>query len=196
MSTGPPVIVVGASAGGVDALKTVVAGLPAELPAAVLVVLHLAPGGPSVLPRILDRYTDLTVVVAEDGQTVCSGTVYVCPPNHHLELDGPVLRLTTHPPEGHHRPSIDRLFRSAAANGAAQAVGVVLSGCLHDGAAGLAALVAAGGSAVVQDPRTAEYPDMPASALVAVPSAESVPLHEVAATLVRLCTCRSVVGSG
>jgi two-component system chemotaxis response regulator CheB len=196
MTADLPVIVMGASAGGVEALRTVVAGLPADLPAAVLVVLHLSPGGLSVLPQILDRHTGLTVVAAEDGAVAAAGTVYVCPPDRHLELDGLVLRLTSHPPEDHHRPSIDRLFASTAETVGTQAIGVILSGCLHDGAAGLAAIAVAGGAAVVQDPRSAEYPDMPASALLLVPTAQSLPLHAVAGALVLLCARSSVVTSG
>jgi two-component system chemotaxis response regulator CheB len=183
-----PVILLGASAGGVEALKLVVAGLPATLPATILVVLHLAPSGPSVLPQILDRQSDLSVVVAQDGLRTAPGVIYVCPPDRHLELSGRTLRLTTHPPQDHHRPSIDRLFTSAAESLGTQAIGVVLSGCLDDGSLGLAAIAAHGGLALVQDPDSADYPDMPAAALLAVPQAERLPLEDLPAALIRLCT--------
>lgn len=193
---GATVIVMGASAGGVEALKQIVAGLPGHLPAAVLVVLHLAPHGPSVLPQILDRRTDLTVVVAEDGIDVEPGTVYVCPPDRHLELHGLTLALTSHPPQDHHRPSIDRLFTSAAHSVGVRTIGVVLSGCLNDGSVGLAAIAANGGTAVVQDPVSAVYPDMPASALLAVPRAIRAPLGELAQALVGLCADLAATPSG
>ncbi|MDX6256013.1 MAG: two-component system, chemotaxis family, protein-glutamate methylesterase/glutaminase [Frankiales bacterium] len=196
MSGDFPVIVMGASAGGVEALKLIVSGLPKDLPAAVLVVLHLAPGGPSVLPQILARHTDLAVVVAEDGQQLSPGTLYVGRPNRHLELHERTVRLTQHPPQDHHRPSIDRLFLSAATSVGTRAIGVVLSGCLDDGTLGLAAIVRNGGSALVQDPDTADYPDMPASALLAVPAAVRLPIDELAAALVLLCAGTAVTPSG
>jgi two-component system chemotaxis response regulator CheB len=192
----PHVIVLGASAGGVEALKLVVAGLPADLPAAILVVLHLAPHGPSVLPQILDRHTEMSVVVAVDELDIVPGTIYVCPPDRHLELSGDTVRLTTHPPQDNHRPSIDRLFSSAAESLGTRAIGVVLSGCLDDGTLGLAAIVRNGGSALVQDPQSADYPDMPASALLGVPESEPVPLTELPAALIRLCTGTAVTPPG
>jgi two-component system, chemotaxis family, protein-glutamate methylesterase/glutaminase len=182
-----PVVVVGASAGGVEALKVLVAGLPDDFPAAVVVVLHLGPGGPSVLPQILARQARLPVVVAQSGLALAAGSIYVGPPNRHLELNGDRLRLTADPPQDHHRPSIDRLFSSAAVALGARVIGVILSGSLHDGALGLAAIALAGGTAVVQEPDSADYPGMPASALVAVPSALRLPLDELAGGLVRLC---------
>ncbi|MDX6210381.1 MAG: two-component system, chemotaxis family, protein-glutamate methylesterase/glutaminase [Frankiales bacterium] len=196
MSGTLPVVVMGASAGGVEALKLLVSGLPKDLPAAVLVVLHLAPGGPSVLPQILARHTDLAVVVAEDGQQLSPGTIYVGPPNRHLELHERTVRLTQHPPQDHHRPSIDRLFVSAAESAGPRAIGVILSGCLDDGTLGLAAIVRNGGSALVQDPQTAAYPDMPASALLAIPAAVRLPIDQLAAALVLLCAGTPVTPSG
>jgi two-component system, chemotaxis family, protein-glutamate methylesterase/glutaminase len=188
-----PVVVVGASAGGVEALKLLVAGLPADFPAAVLIVLHLAPGGPSVLPQILARECVLPVVVAEDGAALRAATVYVGPPNQHLELVGNTVRLSSGPPQDHHRPSVDRLFSTASAAAGSRVVGVVLSGALDDGAEGLAEIRAAGGTAVVQDPDTADYPDMPSNALSAVPDALRLPLADLAAELVRLCGGTAVV---
>jgi two-component system chemotaxis response regulator CheB len=191
-----PVILLGASAGGIEALKLVVAGLPVDLPAAILVVLHLAPSGPSVLPQILDRHTALPVVVARDGAELVPGTIHVGPPDRHLELSDRTIRLTTSPPQDYHRPSIDRLFSSAAESLGTRAIGVVLSGCLDDGSLGLAAIVRYGGTALVQDPDSAAYPDMPASALLAVPQAVRVPIAELSAALVRLCAGTAVAPAG
>lgn len=181
------VVVVGASAGGVEALKVLIGLLPRDFAAPVIVVLHLAEGGPSVLPQILDRVGDMPAEPARDGETVRPGTVYVAPPGHHLELDGETLRLTSAPRQDHHRPSVDRLFLTAAETLADRVVGVVLTGALSDGTAGLAAIHEHGGTALVQDPATAAYPDMPSHALVAVPTARSLPLDELAAALVALC---------
>ncbi|BEP12970.1 hypothetical protein acdb102_12810 [Acidothermaceae bacterium B102] len=191
-----PVVVIGASAGGVEALQVLVGGLPRALSAAVVVVLHLAPGGPSILPQILARAGTLPVVAATDGVLLMAGTVYVGPASHHVLVDGDTLRLTVGPPKDHHRPSIDLLFSSAAATVGSAVVGVVLSGALRDGAEGLAAITAAGGGAVVQDPATANYPDMPRNALVAVPDALRLPLDEIAAELVRICSGTAVAPPG
>lgn len=180
------VIVIGASAGGVEALKLLAAALPAGFPAAVVVVLHLAPNGPSVLPQILDRVCRLPVLLARDGAALAAGTVLVAPPNRHLELSGATVRLTATPPLRHHRPSIDQLFSTAAATLGTRVVGVVLSGALDDGAAGLAAIHLAGGAAVVQEPSEAHYPDMPRSALAAVPEALTLPLDRIADALTLL----------
>ena len=184
---GPPVVVVGASAGGVEALKVLVGGLPRDFPAAVVVVLHLAASGPSVLPQILDRGSALTVVSARDGSSLSGGVVQVGPPNQHLELDGRTIRLTSAPPHHHHRPSVDLLFSTAAETLGSSAIGVILTGALNDGAEGLARIVAHGGRAFVQDPATAEYPNMPASAAAAVPAAVILPLSELVAVLVDVC---------
>ena len=181
------VVVVGASAGGVLALKELVKGLPSDFPAAVVVVLHLSAAGPSVLPQILDREGPLPALVAEAGVDLVPGTIYVAPPDRHLELDGLTVRLTDAPPEHNHRPSIDRLFRTAAGSLGALVIGVVLSGALDDGAQGLAAIRRQGGDAVVQDPATAGYASMPQSALTAVPDAWRLPIAELAGGLVRLC---------
>ena len=191
-----PVVVIGASAGGVEALLVLVAGLPDDLPAAVVVVLHLAPGGPSVLPQILARASSLPVVAATDGVRTSPGTVYVGPPSHHLVVAGVTLHLTDGPPKDHHRPSIDLMFSSAAATLGPAVIGVVLSGALRDGADGLAAITAAGGMAVVQDPASAAYPDMPRNALVAVPSARQLPIEQIAAEIVRLCSGTAVAPPG
>ncbi len=159
---------IGASAGGVDALKRLVAGLPADLPAAVCIVLHLAPGSPSALAGILDRAGPLPCRFADLDQSLHIGEVVVSPPDHHLEVEGGRVHLTAGAREDGHRPAINILFRTAAAARGSRVVGVILSGTMDDGAAGLAVIKAAGGATVVQSPEDAQYPGMPTSALANV----------------------------
>jgi two-component system chemotaxis response regulator CheB len=162
---GHNIIVIGASAGGIEALRNIAAGLPSDLKAAVFVVLHLPPGGTSVLPSILDRAGDLPAAHAVDGEAVEPGRIYVAPPDNHMLLDDGVVRLAAGPRENSHRPAIDPLFRSAATSYGPSAIGVILSGVLDDGTAGLAAVKAAGGLTVVQNPADALYSGMPQSAI-------------------------------
>jgi two-component system chemotaxis response regulator CheB len=157
------IIVVGASAGGVDALRTMVAGLPADLPAAVFVVLHV--GEASRLVPILDRAGPLPVASAASGEPFERGHVYVAPPGKHLLLHNDHMLLRRGPRENLARPAIDPLFRSAAATFGSRVIGVVLSGALSDGTAGLRAIKRCGGVAVVQDPADAMVVSMPLNAL-------------------------------
>jgi two-component system chemotaxis response regulator CheB len=182
------VIVVGASAGGVDALATAVAGLPADLPAAVLIVLHVSPRGKSVLPHILDTRCLLPVRHAVDGEALEAGRVYVAPPDHHLVVDPGRVRLTTAPRENGVRPSVDVLFRSAALAYGPNVIGVVVSGTLDDGTAGLIAIKQHGGTAVVQDPTEATFPGMPASAARYADPDHIVSLDKLPALLASLST--------
>jgi two-component system, chemotaxis family, protein-glutamate methylesterase/glutaminase len=163
--TGHDIVVVGASAGGVEALIQVVAGLPFEFPAAVFVVLHIPPDAPSALAFILQRNGRLPVAVAEDAERIKRGHIYVARPNRHLIVHRGHMRVDAGPRENSARPSIDVLFRSAARAYGRRVVGVVLSGTLHDGALGLAAVKLRGGVAVVQDPDEAPFRGMPESAL-------------------------------
>ena len=162
-------IVVGTSAGGMPALVQLVAQLPATLPAAVLVVQHFAPdsNGQHLVDR-LARHTALPCRLPADGDALEAGTLYLAPPDRHLlAKDGSTAHLlvTKGPRENHYRPSVDALFRSAAVAFGDRTVGIVLTGMLHDGTAGLEFIKRCGGIAIVQDPTEAEYPSMPQSAL-------------------------------
>lgn len=160
------IVVIGASAGGLAAIETIVAGLPAGFPAAVLVVLHIPPDAPSHLPAILERSSRLPVAAAQDGEIVRPGRVYVAPTDRHLLLQSDNrLRLTQGPREHWVRPSVDALFRSAAETCGRRVIGIVLSGSLDDGTAGLLAIKDSGGQTVVQAPTDAEHPSMPESAI-------------------------------
>jgi two-component system, chemotaxis family, protein-glutamate methylesterase/glutaminase len=173
-------VVNGASAGGVDVLKRIVAVLPPDLAAAVCIVLHIAPSSPSALARILARCGPLRCRQADDGDELRAGEILVAAPDHHLVIEDNRVRLTTGPRENCHRPSVDALFRSAAHARRNRVVGVVLSGNRDDGTAGLASIKAAGGAAIVQDPADALYPGMPSSALASVAVDAVVPAERMA----------------
>jgi two-component system chemotaxis response regulator CheB len=187
-STYRDVVVVGASAGGVDALRLFAAGLPPDLPASVLVVLHLPAGGSSVLAQILDRAGPLPAHTASHGWKLQTGQIYVAPPDHHLLLMDHRLVLSTGPTEHGHRPAVDVLFRSAARALGPRVTGVVLSGALDDGAAGLVAIASRGGRTMVQEPADALYRGMPDSALRLVDPDHLLPVTKMGAVLAELST--------
>src|SRR5215212_4088513 len=176
-------IVIGASAGGVQALSTLVAGLPADLPAAVLIVLHIPADVPSFLPDILSRESKLVVAHAKNGETMKPGRVYVAPPDHHLLIEKRQVRLVHGPKENLHRPSIDALFRSAARWAGPRVIGVVLTGARDDGTVGMRAIKRRGGIAVVQDPSEALFPSMPMSVIQEIKVDYSLPLSDIAPIL-------------
>lgn len=162
---GHDIIVIGASAGGVEALSTVVAQLPADLPAALFVVMHTAQSSRRLLPRILANYGPLQAKDAEDGEPIVQGQIYIAPPDYHLLVHTDQVRVLQGPRENLWRPAIDPLFRSAAVAHGAHVVGVILSGMLDDGVIGLSAVARCGGTAIVQAPDDAAFPEMPTNAL-------------------------------
>jgi two-component system chemotaxis response regulator CheB len=180
------IIAIGASAGGVQTLSELVSGFPADLPAAVLVVLHLAPYGRSMLPAILSRAGQMPASHPVDGEPLRAGRIYIAPPDHHLAVEHGCLRLSRSATENGHRPAIDVTFRTAALAYGPRCVGVVLTGNLDDGTAGLAAIKGCGGLAVVQDPSEALYPNMPESAIAAVQVDHVLPLAGMAPLLEEL----------
>ena len=159
------IVVVGASAGGVEALAQLVASLPADFPAALFVTQHFPEYGTSVLPRILSRAGSLTAAHPSDGDPIVRRRIYVAPPDRHLLLSNGFVRVVRGPRENGSRPAIDPMFRSAAVAYGAHVIGIVLTGSLDDGTAGLLAIKRHGGLAIVQDPAEALFAGMPTSAV-------------------------------
>jgi two-component system, chemotaxis family, protein-glutamate methylesterase/glutaminase len=178
------IVVIGASAGGVEALRDLCVGLPVDFPAAIFVVWHVASHSLGMLPRILEPASRLPVANAIDGQPITQGTITVAPPDHHMLLENGGVRLTRGPRENGFRPAVDPLFRSAAYYCGPRAIGVVLAGSLDDGTSGLWAIKDRGGVAIVQDPIDALFPDMPRNALRNVSVDYIVPAHELGELLV------------
>ena len=182
------IIVVGASAGGIEALRTIAGGLPQDLTASVFVVLHASPDSPGVLAEILARAGALPASNAVDGERIQPGRIYVAPPDRHLIIEPNRVRLTRGPKENRFRPAVDPLFRSAAQVYGPRVIGVILTGNLDDGTAGLWAVKRLGGTAIVQDPEEALAPSMPRSALRQVKVDYCLPVAEIAPVLARLTT--------
>jgi two-component system, chemotaxis family, protein-glutamate methylesterase/glutaminase len=181
--TGHDIVVIGGSSGGIDAVLSLVAQLPTDLPAALFVVMHTAPDGPGFLPQILNRVTSLNARTANDPDDIKQGTIYVPPPDHHLLVKDGIVRTIRGPRENRMRPAIDPLFRTAAVAYSTRVIGIILSGYLDDGASGLLAIKRCGGIAIVQDPSDAEVPDMPRNALEKAPVDYVVPIKEMGALL-------------
>lgn len=193
---GHDIVTIGASSGGVEALRDLAAGLPEGLPAAVFVVVHLPEGISSALPRILDRAGPLKALSPEDGEPIRNGRVYVAPPGSHLLMEEGRVRLGRGPRENFHRPAVDPLFRTAALAYGPRVIGVVLTGARDDGASGLRAIKGRGGLAVVQDPEDALFSGMPESALRYADVDHCVPLRAMAPLLDRLCREPAQEGGG
>ncbi|MBD2778422.1 chemotaxis protein CheB [Iningainema tapete] len=182
----PDIIVIGASAGGLGAFETLVAQLPSNFPAAIFIVWHISPDYPSLLPEILARVASLPVAHAVDKEPIKTGRIYVAPPDRHLLVEPGVVRLSHGPRENRFRPAVDVLFRSAAYSYGSRVIGVVLSGSLDDGAAGLYAIKERGGIAIVQHPSDALHSSMPKAAMTAVAVDHCVPIIEMGALLAYL----------
>jgi two-component system, chemotaxis family, protein-glutamate methylesterase/glutaminase len=176
-------IAIGASAGGVEAMKRLVADLPGDLLAAVVVVLHQTPGYPSALASILSRAGPLPATDARDGSLLEPGRILVARPGRHLVFLGGRARLLDTAPVNRAKPSIDLLFQSGAREYGPRFVAVVLSGTLNDGSAGLVAVRRAGGVAVVQEPHDAMFWDMPWNAIDAAGADYCIPLRDMALLL-------------
>ena len=184
------IIVIGASAGGFEALKLLVNGLPSGFPAALFIVWHMAPEVHGILPQVLNRLAELPAAEAVNGEVIEHSRIYTAPPDRHMMLDNGFVRITRGPKENRFRPAIDPLFRSAAYEYGSNVIGVILSGSLDDGTSGLWTIKNRGGTAVVQDPNDAEVPSMPASAMREVQVDHVMPIAQISELLVKLVSDR------
>lgn len=194
--TGPSIVVVGASWGGLAALSCIIGGLPTDFEIPVAIVQHRARDADSLLAALLQDATPLKVVEVEDKEPLLPRSVYIAPANYHMLVERGHLSLTTDPLVHFSRPSIDVTFLSAADSYPTSTIGVILTGANDDGARGLRHIVDRGGTAVVQDPATAESPIMPYAAQRAVPEATVVPLPAIAGYLIQLARPRAARSAG
>ncbi len=179
------IIVIGASAGGVEVLKQIVHDLPPDLPAAVFVVLHTG-SFPSMLPNLLRRAGPLPADHPGDGEPIQNGRIYVAAPDHHLIVNAGTVHITRGPKENNARPSVNTLFRTAANAYGSRVTGVVLTGCLNDGTVGLWEIKRHGGTTIVQEPSEATFSSMPLSAIENVEIDHVVSANEIGALLGRI----------
>jgi two-component system chemotaxis response regulator CheB len=180
------IVVVGASAGGMEAMQKLVARLPRDFPGSVFIVWHLAPGAKSMLPQILSKAGPLPAVNPQDGDRIEPGRIYVAPNDRHMLLEHGTIRIARGPKENRFRPAVDPLFRSAAYIYGPRVIGVVLTGALDDGTAGLWTIKLRGGTAIVQEPSDAQVRSMPLNALDNVEVDHKLPALEIGALLGRL----------
>jgi two-component system chemotaxis response regulator CheB len=185
-ASGHDIVVVGASAGGTEALSELVSGLPADLPAAIFIVLHVHPASSGTLPELLSRRGPLRAVNAIHGEPIVPGQIYLAPADNHLTLRPGFMQVVRGPKENGHRPSVDALFRTASTAYGPRVIGVVLTGHLDCGTAGLLSIKARGGKAIAQDPTEAAAGNMPASAIQHVPVDHVAPIRDIPALLARL----------
>jgi two-component system chemotaxis response regulator CheB len=187
--TGSPrdIVVIGASRGGIEAIRGIVAALPPNLQSTLLIVLHISPTHASLFPAILSRAGPLPAEHGRNGIRIERGRIYVAPPDHHMTV-GPIgfIRLDQGPKEHHTRPAADPLFRSAASIYGSRVIGIILTGGGSDGTRGLIAVEQAGGLAIVQDPGDARDPSMPMSALLHDNPDLCLPLSEIPGVIIRL----------
>jgi len=179
-------VVIGGSAGSIEVLAELVGGLPRDFPGSIFVVVHFPGSVTSTLPRILSRSGPLAARHPEDGEPIQPGRIYVAPPDCHLLISDAHIRLTRGPKENGHRPAVDPLFRTAALSYGPRVQGVILSGNLNDGTAGLLRIKQLGGAAMVQDPETALYQGMPRSALEHVAVDHVLPIEEIPSMVAEL----------
>ena len=179
-------VVIGASAGGIEALRVIVGALPTDFAAPICVVLHTSPQSPGILDGILTRAGRLPAINVINRERLQDGHIYVAPPDFHLVVEPGLVRVTKGPRENRFRPAIDPMFRSAAQIYGPAAIGVILTGSLDDGTDGLWAIKQLGGTAIVQDPRDALFPSMPQNAIDHVNVDYSLRLADIAPMLIRL----------
>ena len=180
------IVVIGASAGGIQALTTLVAYLPPDFPASLMVVVHIPPYAVSRLPEILSRSGPLPATHAQHGEVIEPGRIYIAPPDRHLLVRSGWIELSRGPRENHSRPAIDPMFRTAARAYGRRTIGIVLSGALYDGSMGLLAIKTRGGMAIVQDPREAIVDSMPRRAIERAAADHILPVTEIASALTDL----------
>ena len=184
------IVVVGASWGGLQALTTLVGGFPKDFALPIVLIQHRSRDSTGALAELLQDASKLCVCEIEDKAPVVPGHIHIAPPDYHVLIDAGIFALSTEAPYRYSRPSIDITFESAALAYDGDTIGVVLTGANQDGSDGLRRIVAARGTAIVQDPATAESPTMPKAALAAVPTATVLPLEGIAPFLVRLVAKR------
>jgi two-component system, chemotaxis family, protein-glutamate methylesterase/glutaminase len=183
----PRIIVIGASAGGLEVLTKLIKQFPEELPAAVFVVMHMAAtSSAEIVVNHIQKHTRISCKVAVNKAFIQSGNIYLAPADHHLLISGNYMLVTQGPRENQFRPAIDPLFRSAAASYSSSVIGIVLSGMLHDGTVGMDAVKRSGGISIIQHPEDAPYPDMPLSVLKNVEVDHAVPVAEMGELVMRL----------
>ncbi len=185
------IIVIGTSAGGIEALKSLCEELPKDLPAAVFIVWHLSPLSRNHFPEMLAKKSNMPVQSAVNGQSISEGHIYTAPPDHHLILEDKKIRVVYGPKENRFRPAIDPLFRSAAYSFGKDTIGILLSGMLSDGTAGLWSIMDRGGITIVQDPEEAQFPDMPLNALHNIDVDYKITLKEMAPLLKKLTSTQN-----
>jgi two-component system chemotaxis response regulator CheB len=180
------IVVIGASAGGFEAIKTIVSNLPPDFQPSIFIVWHMSPDVHGIMPQVLNKLNTIYAANALPGEVIKPNRIYVAPPDHHLLIEDGLLRVTHGPKENHFRPAVDPLFRSAAYYYGNRVIGIVLSGGLDDGTAGLWRIKYSGGVAIVQDPHNAEVPSMPENALREVAVDYCLPVEQMAQLLVTL----------